>query len=172
MSVREIVLYPSDVLTTEGRDVDVVDDDVRAFIDDLADTMYQANGVGLAAQQVGDTRRICVLDISEGDERDTREGLVALVNPRVVEKSGRLTWEEGCLSFPDLFDKVDRASWVRVEALNRDGEPFSMEGKQLLAVVLQHEIDHLDGILFLDRMEDMRHLAYLEEFHRYWNSAD
>lgn len=167
MAVREIVIYPAPVLTTAGKDVERVDDSVRAFLDDMADTMYAASGVGLAANQVGDLRRICVIDTSEtAEERQSRANLIELVNPKIVEEEGKITWEEGCLSFPELFEKVDRAAWIRVRALNRDGEPFELEAEELLSVALQHEIDHLDGIVFPERMSRLKRRMALKRFAR------
>ncbi len=167
MAILDIVLYPDDVLTSAGADVPGVDDGLRQFLDDMADTMYQARGVGLAANQVGDLRRVCVIDATEeGDERDEREGLLQLVNPRVVERSGEIKWEEGCLSFPELYENVMRSNWVKVAALNRDGEPIEVEGEGLLAVVLQHEIDHLDGVLFIDRVSRLKKTMALKRYRK------
>lgn len=167
MAIREIVIYPDPVLTTPGKDVEQVDNDVQAFIDDLIDTMYSASGVGLAANQVGDLRRICVIDASEEPEvRETRENLLVFVNPKIVEKRGTITWEEGCLSFPELFEKVDRSAWIRVEALDREGEPFEVEAEQLHSVALQHEIDHLDGIVFPERMSRLKRKIVFKRFAR------
>ncbi len=166
MAILEILTYPNDVLNEPGKDIDTVDDDTRKFIDDLADTMYHAHGVGLAAPQVGDLRRICVIDTSEGEVRESREELLVLVNPKIVEKRGTITWEEGCLSFPDLFEKVDRARWVKVEALDRDGNPIEVEGTELEAVCMQHEIDHLDGVVFIDRMSRLKRKMGMKRYKR------
>ena len=170
MALLDIVIYQQGVetaLTRSGADITVVTDEVRAFLDDLADTMYMANGVGLAANQVGDLRRICVIDTTEdGASREAREGLLELINPHVVERSGDLVWEEGCLSFPELFEEVKRSEWVKVEALNRKGERFTIEAEGLLSVALQHEIDHLDGVLFLDRISRLRRRMALKRFKR------
>jgi peptide deformylase len=170
MSLLDIVIYPDPVLKTEGRDVETVDDSVRQLIDDLFDTMYANKGVGLAAQQVGDVRRVCVFDVSqqEGEEGEP----IALVNPRVVQREGSIRWEEGCLSFPDLYEFVDRAKKVRVEALDRHGNPISIEGEDLLAVVMQHEIDHLDGVLFIDRMSRLKRRMTLKRFSRILEARD
>lgn len=166
MAILEILTYPNDVLNKPGKDIDVVDDETREFIDNLVETMYHAHGVGLAAPQVGDLRRICVIDTSDGEERESREHLLVLVNPKIVEKRGTITWEEGCLSFPDLFEKVDRAAWVRVEALDRDGNPIEVEGDELEAVCLQHEIDHLDGVVFIDRMSRLKRKMGMKRYKR------
>lgn len=156
MAIREILYYPEhkDVLTTECDPVEDVDDDIRQLVDDLTETMYDARGVGLAAPQVGVTKRITVIDTSDPDEPGGDRHV--LINPEILEREGSMTWEEGCLSFPGLYEEVERAEWVRVEATNRDGERYEIEGEGLLAVVLQHEIDHLDGVLFLERMSPLK----------------
>lgn len=161
MAVREIVLYPHEALTTAGEDVAEVDDEVRQLVKDLADTMYDAPGVGLAAQQIGVLKRVTVIDISKPDEDND---LLVLINPQIVERSGSITWEEGCLSFPRLFEKIDRAREVTVRALNIEGEEFEISGTELLAVAMQHEIDHLDGILFTDRMSHLKRRRAFKRF--------
>ncbi|MBN1947349.1 MAG: peptide deformylase [Bradymonadales bacterium] len=166
MAVLDISLYPDQVLTTPGSDVETVDEDTRRFIDDLTETMYTLNGVGLAANQVNDLRRICVIDTRPGDQPGDRSGLLQLVNPRIVHRQGHVRWEEGCLSFPDLFESVDRAAKVRVEALDREGKPITVEGEELLAVALQHEIDHLDGVVFVDRMSRLKRKMALKRYYR------
>jgi peptide deformylase len=165
VALLDIVLYPEEVLSTPGKDVDEVGDDIRALLDDLAETMYAARGVGLAANQIGDLRRVCVIDTRlDAEEEDGPGTLIELVNPRVVEREGELVWEEGCLSVPEIFEDVKRAAWVRVEALDRDGNEFSIEGEELLAVVLQHEIDHLDGVMFLDHISRLKRRMALKRF--------
>lgn len=161
MTVRDIVLYPNAVLSTPGEDVEEVNDEVRQLVKDLTDTMYDAPGVGLAAQQIGVLKRVTVIDVSKPDDDPD---LLVLINPRVVESSGKITWEEGCLSFPRLFEKIDRAGEVTVRALNIDGEQFEISGTELLAVAMQHEIDHLDGILFTDRMSQLKKRRALKKF--------
>ncbi|QDG53736.1 peptide deformylase [Persicimonas caeni] len=164
MAIREIVLYPEarDVLTTKCTPVEEVDEETKQFVDDLIETMYHANGVGLAAPQVGVTKRVTVIDVSDR-ESDEREVFV-LINPEIVEREGKLTWEEGCLSFPGLYGDVDRAAKVKVRALDREGEEYEIEGEGLLAVALQHEIDHLDGVLFIERMSRLKRRMALKEY--------
>lgn len=145
----DILLYPHATLRENCEAVEEVDDEVRALLDEMAETMYIARGVGLAAPQVGITRRVIVIDVGEQGTRGDQ--IIELINPEIVETSEeRKKGEEGCLSFPDIYGEVERHAWVRVEALNREGERFSMEGDGLLSVALQHEIDHLNGVLFLD----------------------
>jgi peptide deformylase len=165
MATREIVLYPDPVLSTKGDDVPEVDDGVRQLLDDLVETLYAASGVGLAAQQIGDTRRVCVIDI-RSDDGEAPGKLIELVNPHIVERFGEIKWEEGCLSFPELYETIDRSARVKVEALDRQGNPFEVEGEGLLAVVLQHEIDHLDGVLFIDRMGRLKRRMALKRYRK------
>lgn len=153
MSLRDIVLYPSDVLSTKAAAVDVVDDDVRQLIDDMVETMYDAPGIGLAAPQVNVLKRITVIDASGAEEPSD---LKIFVNPQIVHREGKIIWEEGCLSIPGVYEKVHRANTVVVQALDRDGKEFELEATELLAVALQHEIDHLDGIVFFDRVSPLK----------------
>ena len=152
MAVRELRLWGDDVLRQRAADVVAVDEDVRQLIDDMFETMYQSEGVGLAGPQIGVSRRVIVVDVRE-------EGVkpFALVNPRLVETSSDVAKEEeGCLSMPGITAAVERPARVVVEGLNRDGEPVRIEGDALLARCLQHEIDHLDGILFVDRLSALQ----------------
>lgn len=164
MAIREIVLYPEarDVLTTKCTPVDEVDEETKELVDDLIETMYDANGVGLAAPQVGVTKRVTVIDVT--DREDEEPHVFVLINPEIIEREGKLTWEEGCLSFPQLYGDVDRAERVKVRALDREGNPYEIEGEGLLAVALQHEIDHLDGVLFIHRMSGLKRRMALKEY--------
>lgn len=163
MAIREIKLFPehSDVLTTECEPVEEVDEEIRQLADDLIETMYDAPGVGLAAPQIGVTKRITVIDPSDPDDPPNP---TVLINPEILERKGEVTWEEGCLSFPGLYGDVERSEWVRVRATNKDGEEYEIEGEGLLAVVLQHEIDHLDGVLFLERMSPLKRRMARKEY--------
>jgi peptide deformylase len=131
--------------------VEVVDDAVRQLVADLLETMYAAKGVGLAATQVDVHRRVLVLDVSE-----ERNQPMVFINPELLSAEGRGPGEEGCLSVPDIYDKVQRATHVRVRALGRDGKPFEIDADGLLAVCIQHEMDHLDGKLFVDYLSELK----------------
>lgn len=160
MPVRDILLFPDPFLKTPCRPVDAVDDASRALLDDLADTLYRSPGVGLAAPQIHSSWRAMVVDVTRkppsGKPPPKGHGLVALLNPRVVKAEGSLVFREGCLSIPEFLADVKRAAWVRVEGLDRNGSPAALETDGFEAVALQHEIDHLDGVLFLDRVADVR----------------
>jgi peptide deformylase len=133
--------------------VESVDDDLRRLADDMAETMYAAAGVGLAANQIGVLLRVFVIDIAADDEPSA---LRCFINPEIVEVSGTQTWEEGCLSFPGVMEEIRRAERVRVRALDRDGKPFELEADGLLAVAIQHEHDHLEGIVMLDKLGSVK----------------
>ena len=154
MAIREIVLMGDRVLRQETPDLEVFDDDLRALVRDMFETMYHADGIGLAAPQIGVPLRVCVVDLRRDDEPEAR---VALVNPRVVWSSDETSKEsEGCLSIPGLEEIVERPWAVRVEGLDPDGNEVSIEADELFSRALQHEIDHLDGVLFLDRVSPLK----------------
>jgi peptide deformylase len=169
MAVLPIVLYPDPILQRPTRPVERFDGELAALVRDLAETMYEAPGIGLAAPQVGVELRVAVVDVAPG-EPDSR--LHVLVNPRIVERAGSVAGEEGCLSIPGLAESVERPERIRVAAANVEGEPFELEASGLLARACCHEIDHLDGVLFFERLAGLRKemalrrlrkLPYLEE---------
>jgi peptide deformylase len=161
MALLPILHYPDPRLHTRAAPVGRVDDRIRQLIRDMAETMYAAPGIGLAATQVDVHERVIVIDVSE-DRSDLR----AFVNPVIVEAQGEAETEEGCLSVPGVFDKVRRAERVKVRALDAQGEPFVLEAEGLLAVCIQHEIDHLEGKVFveyLSRLKQQRIAAKLRK---------
>ncbi|MBH25294.1 MAG: peptide deformylase [Myxococcales bacterium] len=168
MAVLDIVLYPDDRLRAKCKPVESFDDELQALIDDMIETMYDAPGIGLAAPQVGRDLQLTVIDTRDREKPDPdNPGLLVLINPRIVEKSSEtLTWEEGCLSIPGVFDDVTRPKRVVVEALDRHGEPFTIEGEELLAICLQHEIDHLKGVLFLDYLSRLKMRMAMKTYKR------
>lgn len=154
MAILDILLYPDKALTVECEEVKEIDQETLKFLDDLAETMYFAEGVGLAAPQVGVTKQITVIDV---EPQNQGSSLIELINPKIIEHQGKqLKRSEGCLSFPKIYEPVSRYERVVVEALNRKGEVFTIEADGLLAVALQHEIDHLKGILFIDYLGSFR----------------
>lgn len=161
--IREIRFLGDPILRRETTPVDRFDAELEAFVADLIETMYDAEGVGLAAPQVGDTRRVTVIDV--GTVRDGTEAL-PLVNPRVVAKEGRIDSEEGCLSIPGLVETIERAERVEVEYQDVTGETRRIEGEDLLGRALQHEIDHLDGILFIDHLGPLKRRMVVRQWRR------
>jgi peptide deformylase len=153
MSVLSVLEYPDPRLRTKARPVATVDDAVRRLVEDLLETMYAAPGIGLAATQVDVHERILVLDIST-----TKDDPRCFINPEIVMQEGSALHEEGCLSVPGINEDVERAEKIRVRALNRDGQPFELEAEGLMAVCIQHEMDHLDGKLFVDYLSELKRL--------------
>lgn len=151
MAILDILHFPDARLRNTAAPVAAVDDAVRRLIDDMFETMYDAPGIGLAAIQVNDPRRVIVVDTSED-----RSQPLALVNPEILSRDGEEEMDEGCLSVPGVYETVKRADRIRVRALDRNGETFEMDADGLLAVCIQHEIDHLDGKLFVDYLSNLK----------------
>ena len=146
MAIREIRNEQDEILRKKSREVEVVDDKIRELLNDMVDTMHKYNGVGLAAVQVGVLKRVIVIDLYDD------KGIYKLINPVIVKEKGEQECEEGCLSFPNKYAQVVRPMEVTVEALDENGKKIRVKGKGLLAQALAHEIDHLNGVLFVDRM--------------------
>ena len=164
MTVRAILHYPDPRLRCKANPVPEVTDNIRRLVDDMAETMYQAPGIGLAAIQVNEAWRIIVIDISE-----TRNQLQVFINPEILSRDGEQEREEGCLSVPGIYEPVIRANRIHVRALDRDGKPTELKTEGLLATCIQHEIDHLDGKVFVDylsRLKQTRIRKKLEKQHR------
>ncbi len=151
MAIRKILHYPDPRLRRKALPVNTVDNEIRTLIDELAETMYQAPGMGLAAPQIDVSKRVLVIDISEA-----RHDLRVFVNPGLLTQEGEQTMEEGCLSVPGVYEEVTRAAKITVRALGGDGKPFELEADGLLATCVQHEIDHLDGKLFVDYLSRLK----------------
>jgi peptide deformylase len=151
MALLDILHYPDPRLRTVAQSVAQVDDEIRTLIDNMLETMYAAPGIGLAATQVHRDGRVVVIDVSED-----RSKPLCLINPEILDFRGSEEMEEGCLSVPGYYETVQRADWVRVRALDRDGREFELETDGLLAVCIQHEIDHLDGKLFVDYLSQLK----------------
>jgi peptide deformylase len=151
MTKLVILEYPDPRLRKKAESVAVVDDAVRQLADDLLETMYAANGVGLAATQVDVHKRMIVLDVSE-----TRDQPLVLINPEILTSEGQAINEEGCLSLPGIYDKLSRAANIRVRALDRAGSAFELDAGGLLAVCIQHEMDHLEGKVFVDYLSELK----------------
>ncbi|MCP4872820.1 MAG: peptide deformylase [Proteobacteria bacterium] len=173
MAILPIYEVPHPILKQVAKPVAVVDDRVRTLLDDMAATMYAAPGIGLAAPQVGVSERILVTAvpvreaISEEQEEDEEAGskayLTELINPEILEQEGAITFDEGCLSVPDLVVPIDRWERIVVRALDRHGEPFQFEARGFYAVVFQHEIDHIDGKTLVDRLSALKRAMYLKK---------
>lgn len=158
MAILNILHYPDERLHKVARPVEKVDAEIQRLIDDMAETMYLAPGIGLAASQVDVHLRVIVVDISED-----KTGLRAFINPRIVAADGHATYEEGCLSVPGIYEEVERAEHIVLEAMDRHGESIRLEARGLLAICIQHEIDHLDGKVFVEKLSRLKQSRILNK---------
>ena len=149
--ILNILKYPDKRLRTIAKPVVRVDKTIKQQVKDMFETMYEATGIGLAATQVNFHQRIIVIDISDQNNEP-----ICLINPEIIEESGEIQCEEGCLSVPDYYENVVRANEIKVKALNQNGESFELEASEMLSVCIQHEIDHLNGILFVDHLSKLK----------------
>jgi peptide deformylase len=163
VKIHEVVKYPDPVLAKPGAPITVFDAGLKQLVAEMFESMYAAQGIGLAAPQIGLSQRLTVIDVSF--KKEPKDKLV-LINPEVVETRGKQTEEEGCLSLPDIREKVHRAAWVKVKAQNEHGEWFEVEGEELLARALLHEIDHLNGVLFIDRISRLKRELVLRKIRK------
>jgi peptide deformylase len=162
MAVRKIVQFPDPILKTPTLKVDVIDRDIVKLVEDMFETMYHAEGVGLAANQIGEPLRIMVIDTSP--KKESPPVKLALINPELLEGQGSIKYREGCLSFPGLTVEVERYQKVRFRAMDLKGEIKEYELEGFPAIVFQHELDHLDGITFIDRVNGLRRRLALERY--------
>lgn len=161
MAIRKILQYPDPRLHKIAAKVPLVTDDVRRLVSDMAETMYAAPGVGLAATQVDVHLQVIVIDISEA-----RDSLLVLINPKILKAEGQAECEEGCLSVPGIFEKVDRAQRVKVRALDQNGATFTLDTEGLLAVCVQHEMDHLKGKVFVEYLSRLKQTRILSKLRK------
>ncbi len=153
MALLEIKKYPDPVLKQKAQEITDINGNLQELIDNMVETMYEAPGIGLAANQVGHLKRVIVVDITAGKEKGN---LIVLLNPQIVETEGKTDSEEGCLSVPKYTNVIKRAKKVLVKGLDREGKPVEIEAEGLLSRAFQHEIDHLDGVLFIDRLSPIK----------------
>ena len=151
MTILNILKYPDERLYKVAREVKVVNNEIKTLISDMAETMYEAPGIGLAATQVDFHQRIIIIDISED-----KNNLLVMINPILLESKGEEINQEGCLSVPEVFEKVKRAEWIKISAIDINGKKFELEADGLLAVCIQHEMDHLEGKVFVDYLSNLK----------------
>jgi peptide deformylase len=156
MAIREIRKYPDPVLRVKTARVEKIDNSLDQLIQDMVETMHAAPGVGLAANQIGVSLQLAVIDLSSREDDEQRHPLIVIINPEILSLEGAVVEEEGCLSIPDYAEKVKRAAKVRVRAQDRTGKYFEIAAEGLLSKALQHEIDHLNGVLFIDRLSPLK----------------
>jgi peptide deformylase len=163
LKIHQVVKYPDPILARRAEPITVFDSALKTLVAEMFESMYAAEGIGLAAPQISISQRLTVIDTSF---KKTPKDKLVLINPEIVEVRGKQTEEEGCLSLPDIREKVHRAAWVKVKAQNEHGEWFEVEGEELLARALLHEIDHLDGILFIDRISRLKRELVLRKIRK------
>ncbi|MBE0426085.1 MAG: peptide deformylase [Nitrospirae bacterium] len=168
MSSLDIRKYPDKILKEKTVPVDNIDAETQRLIDDMIETMHFARGIGLAANQIGISKRLCLIDIMAIEEKGS---LIVLINPLILEKEGFIEAQEGCLSIPGYMTTIKRSEKVYVKGLNREGKDFEIEGTGLLARAMQHEIDHLDGILFIDRMSPIKREFFKRRYKKFLKTA-
>jgi peptide deformylase len=168
MALLDIKKYPEKILKEKTTSVENIDAHIQYLIDDMIETMHTVRGLGLAANQIGISKKLSVIDTSI---REEKRPLIVLINPVIIEKEGVIEAEEGCLSIPGYMTTIKRAERVYVRGLNREGKTIDIEGTGLLARVLQHEIDHLDGLLFIDRMSPIKREFFKRRYKKLMNAA-
>ena len=162
--IREIITYPDKRLFLRSNEVETFDEELHSLLDDMYETMIAKNGIGLAAIQVAVPLRALIINLPDEEGKQHKENLLELINPVIVEKKGSQVYTEGCLSVPEYYDDVERAEWVRVEYQDRNGNKKILEADGLLAVAVQHEMDHLDGHLFIERLPYLKRKKFEKEW--------
>ncbi|WP_456434201.1 peptide deformylase [Thermosulfuriphilus sp.] len=170
MSNRKVLIYPEPLLRQQAEPIREIDAALQKLIDDMVETMYRAKGVGLAANQIGELKRLVVMDVTQKDGQPGE--LIVLINPEILEAEGEVYEEEGCLSLPGYSAKVKRHARVLARAYDREGREFKLEGEGLLARALQHEIDHLNGILFVDHLSPLKKALFRKKWRKIRPQSD
>ncbi len=162
--IREIITYPNQKLHQVSKDIQIFDKDLHTFLDDMYETMIEKNGIGLAAIQVAVPLNALLILLPNEEDEQKKENLFEVINPKIIEKKGSITYQEGCLSVPDYYDEVKRANWIKVEYFDRFGKKIVKECDGLLAVAFQHEMDHLKGHLFVERLSYLKRKKFEKEW--------
>ncbi len=163
MAVLEIRKYPDEILKTKSSEITDIDGNVQKLIDDMIETMYKSKGIGLAAPQVGVSKRLIIVDISPREEKDS---LIVMINPQIVSTEGEVLSEEGCLSLPGFITRLKRSEKIFVKGIDRKGKDIEIETNGLLGRAIQHEIDHLDGILLIDRISPLKRELFRKKYQK------
>jgi peptide deformylase len=162
--IREIVTYPNKILKQKSQDVEVFDEKLHTLLDDMYETMITKNGIGLAAIQIAEPLNVLIINLPNEDDKQEKEDLVEIINPKIIEKRGSTLYTEGCLSVPEYYEDVERAEWIKVEYQNRDGKLISCEYDGLMAIAFQHETDHLNGELFIEKLSYLKRKKFEKEW--------
>ncbi len=156
MAILPIIKYPKEILRKTAEPISEISEEIVTLATNMAETMYDAPGIGLAAPQVGVSKRLFVIDLGKDENEEKKSELLTFINPQIIESRGKMKYEEGCLSIPEIREYVERPSWVKVKALSISGQEFELEAEGLLAICIQHELDHLNGVLFIDYLKGLK----------------
>lgn len=162
--IREIATYPNKILKQKSQPVENFDEKIHALLDDMYETMISKNGIGLAAIQIAEPLNILIINLPNKDDEQVKEDLMEIINPEIIEKRGSTLYTEGCLSVPEYYDDVDRAEWIKVTYHDRDGNLISKEYDGLMAIAFQHECDHLNGELFIEKLSFLKRKKFEKEW--------
>ena len=162
--IREIITYPNKILKEKSKDVEIFDENLHTLLDDMYDTMIAKNGIGLAAIQIAEAKNVLIISLPNSDDKQSKSDLVEIINPRIIERKGYTLYTEGCLSVPEFYEDVERAEWIRVTYHDRNGKLVEVEYEGLMAIALQHEMDHLKGELFIEKLSYLKRKKFEKEW--------
>jgi peptide deformylase len=162
--IQEIVTYPNKILKKKSEEVTEFDAKLHALLDDMYETMMSKNGIGLAAIQIAKPLNVLIINLPNSEDEQTKEDLVEIINPKILERRGSTLYTEGCLSVPEFYEDVERAEWIRVSYQTRDGDLIEEEHEGLMAIALQHEMDHLKGELFIEKLSFLKRKKFEKEW--------
>jgi len=162
--IREIITYPNKILKEKSKDVEIFDENLHTLLDDMYDTMIAKNGIGLAAIQIAEAKNVLIISLPNSDDKQSKSDLVEIINPRIIERKGSTLYTEGCLSVPEFYEDVERAEWIRVTYHDRNGKLVEVEYEGLMAIALQHEMDHLKGELFIEKLSYLKRKKFEKEW--------
>jgi peptide deformylase len=162
--IRKIITYPNKILKEKSKDVEVFDQELHTLLDDMYETMMDKNGIGLAAIQIAEAKNVLIINLPNQNDEQVKEDLVEIINPKILERRGSTLYTEGCLSVPEYYEDVERAEWIKVSYQTRDGSFIETEYDGLMAIALQHEMDHLKGELFIEKLSFLKRKKFEKEW--------
>ncbi len=162
--IREIITYPNKILKEKSKTVELFDEDLHRLLDDMYETMIAKNGIGLAAIQIAEAKSVLIINLPNQDDKQEKSDLVEIINPAILERRGSTLYTEGCLSVPEYYEDVERAEWIRVSYHDRDGKLIEKEYDGLMAIAFQHEMDHLKGELFIEKLSFLKRKKFEKEW--------
>ena len=162
--IREIITYPNKILKEKSKDVETFDEALHTLLDDMYETMISKNGIGLAAIQIAEPKNVLIINLPNQDDKQEKSDLIEIINPAILERKGSTLYTEGCLSVPEYYEDVERAEWIRVTYHDRDGKVIEKEYDGLMAIAMQHEMDHLKGELFIEKLSFLKRKKFEKEW--------